>query len=49
MTALNPFTKGLDVFRRNLNSKVKEFKIRTSKSVKGTAKQFAKRHGFTIR
>ena len=49
MTALNPYTKGLDVFRRNLNSKVKEFKIRTSKSVKGTAKQFAKRHGFTIR
>jgi hypothetical protein len=49
IAALNPNAKGLDSFRKAFNSQVKGFEIAARKSLKSTAKKFAKRNGFIVR
>lgn len=47
--ALNPTSRGIDAFGKSFNGKIKEFKMSSSKSLKGYAMKFAKRHGFAVK
>lgn len=48
-SALNHKARGITAFSMALNGKVKEFEKRTEKGVETYARQFAERHGFTVR
>lgn len=46
---LNPNAKGIGAFRLALNGQVRNFKTRMAKDSKAYAKQFAAKHGFTVK
>lgn len=46
---LNPRAKGIGAFRLALNGQVKNFRTRMAKDSKEYAKQFASKHGFTVK
>jgi hypothetical protein len=46
---LNPHAKGIGAFRLALNGQVKNFRTRMAKDSKAYAKQFASKHGFTVK
>lgn len=46
---LNPRAKGIGAFRLALNGQVRNFRTRIAKDSKAYAKQFASKHGFTVK
>lgn len=46
---LNPNAKGIGAFRMAMNGQVKNFQTRIAKDSKEYAKQFASKHGFTVK
>ena len=46
---LNPKARGIGAFRLALNGQIRNFKTRMAKDSRAYAKQFAERHGFTVK